>query len=32
MTDIKWFHATMAFFAATNFVISSIRTFLILAG
>jgi hypothetical protein len=32
MTDIRWFHAVMAFFAVTNFVISSLRTVVLFAG
>jgi hypothetical protein len=32
MTDIRWFHAVMAFFAATNFAISSLRTVVLFAG
>jgi len=32
MTDIRLFHAIMAFFAVSNFVISSIRTVLLFAG
>jgi hypothetical protein len=30
--NMKWVHAVMAFLAASNFVVSSIRTFLLLTG